>query len=491
MVARAREPSKPDPFSAADAASSDSDSDEEASQPRLPPTPQQLHRHASHVQLSPPKTADGRRPPNSPPPTLPTLPRRGPAAERAYGRIVTTLGVISDVQHASGIPDGRSFHGTPRYYAAALEGARRAGRAFAKEDRLRFILHLGDTVDGQHAIRGSGTSEQALGNVVDALLCGVGEGEDGAKRRQLLNLTSNHDLYNFGGADRETLNALLGIQPPDGHEGASYFSVPLAPGWRAVGLDSYDVSMLGRPEGDPRHVQAVSILRAHNPNGSEDRPQGWDSPESLHGVARRHVRFGGGASARQLSWLTEELAEARRQGERVLVLNHLPLHPSTCPPACLLWNYDQVLAVFEQFPGTVAATLAGHAHMNGYVFAPHSSGGGRGEGGREGAEQQPRQHAVVGGIHHLVLPCVLETPPDRDCWAVMDVHERGLVLRGVDTCMSLAMAIDQVVGEDEEDAEEAAERATEAEAARQADALAGTLARVEIGAAGGGNRQRK
>jgi manganese-dependent ADP-ribose/CDP-alcohol diphosphatase len=469
----------PDPFSAADASSSDSDDDESSAtttspRPRLPPTPQpHLHRHASHIHRGPP-------PPNAADGTgaaqLPPLPERGEDAERVFGPHICKLGVISDVQHAAGIPDGKSFHGVPRYYAAALEGARRAGRAFAAEQGLRYVLHLGDTIDGQHAVRGSGSSERAFNSVVDALL-GVERGEEAAdaaagsaaagaagapagryqqQERILLNLTANHEFYNFGGDDRATLNALLGITPPQGpeHDGASYYSVQLAPGWRALGLDSYDVSMLGRPAGDPRHAQAVATLRAHNPNGSDDRPQGWDSPEGLHGVARRHVRFGGGASARQVAWLRSELAQARRLGERVLVLNHLPLHPATAPPPCLLWNYREVLDVLAEFPGTVAATLAGHAHMNGYVF----------EGGAGAA-------AGGSGVHHLVLPCVLETPPDRDCWAVMDVHERGLVLRGVDTCMSLAMALG---------AAPVVRAAGEAEAEAEAEQVVGALARVAI-----------
>jgi manganese-dependent ADP-ribose/CDP-alcohol diphosphatase len=399
--------------------------------------------------------------------------------------------VISDVQHAAGIPDGKSFHGVPRFYAAALEGARRAGRAFAR-DCVPVVIHLGDTVDGQHALRGEGSSEEALKNVVEALVGGEGEEEDDdgnddnnprRPRRQrptLLNLTSNHDLYNFGGRDRGRLNALLGITPPEGkeHAGASYYSASLAPGWRALGLDSYDVSLLGRAPGDERHERAAATLRARNPNGSDDKPQGWDSPEGLKGVARRFVRFGGGASAKQVEWLRAELRQARARGERVLVLNHLPLHPATAPPACLLWNYDEVVAALEEFPGTVAAVLTGHAHMNGYFFAPHGTGAAEWEGGGEedgvAAGEAGAGAGAGGGIHHLVLPCVLETPPDRDCWAVLDIHEKGMVLRGVDTCMSLAMAVGQVAA-----AETTAARAAAAAAASEAEA-ADALARVAL-----------
>lgn len=39
------------------------------------------------------------------------------------------------------------------------------------------------------------------------------------------------------------------------------------------------------------------------------------------------------------------LQEAKAQGEKVMCFSHLPVCPSTCPPACLLWNYEEVLHV--------------------------------------------------------------------------------------------------------------------------------------------------
>lgn len=47
----------------------------------------------------------------------------------------------------------------------------------------------------------------------------------------------------------------------------------------------------------------------------------------------------------QLAWLAEQLREAAAARERVLVACHLCFHPATCAPACLMWNYDQVLQV--------------------------------------------------------------------------------------------------------------------------------------------------
>lgn len=59
----------------------------------------------------------------------------------------------------------------------------------------------------------------------------------------------------------------------------------------------------------------------------------------------------------------------------------------------------------------VVATIAGHTHQNGYLVDNHN-------------------------IHHLVMPAVLETPPGRDAYGWVEVHQDRLLLVGVDTCMS-------------------------------------------------------
>lgn len=45
------------------------------------------------------------------------------------------------------------------------------------------------------------------------------------------------------------------------------------------------------------------------------------------------------------------------------------------------------------------------------------------------------------GIHHIVLPAVLETPPGRDCYGHVEAYADRLVLHGVDTMMSLECPI--------------------------------------------------
>ncbi len=58
----------------------------------------------------------------------------------------------------------------------------------------------------------------------------------------------------------------LGIHEANDGASHSYYSLQPAPGWRVIVLDSYDVSVLGWPQGHPLHEQAVSLLAQNNPN---------------------------------------------------------------------------------------------------------------------------------------------------------------------------------------------------------------------------------
>jgi hypothetical protein len=60
--------------------------------------------------------------------------------------------------------------------------------------------------------------------------------------------------------------------------------------------------------------------------------------------------------------------------------------------------------------------MAGHTHQNGYLVDE-------------------------AGIHHLVMPAVLETPPGRDAYGTVEVLADRLLLKGVDTCMSAVVKL--------------------------------------------------
>lgn len=300
------------------------------------------------------------------------------------------FGIISDIQYAD-IPDGRSFHGVPRYYRNSLVGLQRAVDGWQRHGQLDFSIHFGDIIDGFHP-KGKGE---------DALSVLLAEFERTGKPHY--HMIGNHCLYNL---ERPVLNERLGLGIGC-ESGVSYYSAQPHPRVRIIFADGYDVSVLGWPEGHPNREAAEQLLSEKNPNENKNNPPGLEGPD------RRFVQFGGGASQRQLDWIKEQVEEAAAQNQRVIVCCHLAFCPGSCPNACLLWNYEDMLKVLrDTAPGTVVATMAGHTHQNGYLLDEH-------------------------GIHHLVLPAVLETPPGRDCYGHVDVWEDRIEIQGVDTMMSL------------------------------------------------------
>ena len=312
------------------------------------------------------------------------------------------FGLISDVQWAD-IPDGASFHGQPRYYRDALISARRAVAAFQSAN-VSLAVHLGDIVDYHNSLSNSSEAAlQAAVDIFDALDCPV------------LHAIGNHCLYN---APRPVLNKLLSI---DDHKQSSslsgqhsYFSFHHNH-HVIIMLDGYDISFLGWPPTHPLHQQAVDILNTKNPNTEKNSNAG------LEGLDKRFVKFGGGVSATQLAWVRKELTFCKTTNKKAFICCHLCLHPRTCPPTCLLWNYDEVL---EEFKEVVIATFTGHAHKDGYYYDVHT------------------------GIHHRVCHGVLETVPGEDCYGIVEVFEDKVEIKGQGTFSSATWLIGATTGEE-------------------------------------------
>src|SRR5262249_10911637 len=112
--------------------------------------------------------------------------------------------------------------------------------------------------------------------------------------------------------------------------------------WRIVVLDPYEIARLGRGDTDSRRVEAVELLGEKNPrclvpgaNWFERVPDG----------NMRFVPFNGALSPQQLRWLRQTLEAAAEDGETVVVVCHVPLHPRATTRTTLVWNYSDVLDV--------------------------------------------------------------------------------------------------------------------------------------------------
>lgn len=292
---------------------------------------------------------------------------------------VLSLGLIADVQYAD-VDDGASFDKSEeRFYRRSLEHARRAGVAWAAAG-CEFAVNLGDAIDGVNARAQQGLP--ALASVLGAFA-----------PTPTFHVVGNHELYNFPRPDLGSLLPQPSLAVPGPASGAAdadrlYFSADIAPGWRLVVLDAYDIAMethhaAGGSAGDETpptpsvsHAAAIELLRANNPNPCAAGIGRGDFFAGLKGCgpAKRWVPFNGAVGPAQLAWLRATLSEAAALGLAVLVCCHVPLFDGAtrnCPASagrgtsvhkCLVWNYADIMAALHAEPRCVAAVFSGHLH---------------------------------------------------------------------------------------------------------------------------------
>lgn len=107
-----------------------------------------------------------------------------------------------------------------------------------------------------------------------------------------------------------------------------------------------------------------------------------------------------------------------RARQRVVLFSHAPLHPESCTPDCLCWDYQDVLALLNQHRGLVALCLAGHAH----AARVYRDGGEGGSG------------AVF---------CTLDSPLEqRDAFSTVRVYGDRIVVEGCGANASVVVPLD-------------------------------------------------
>ncbi|KAK6148281.1 hypothetical protein DH2020_019193 [Rehmannia glutinosa] len=300
---------------------------------------------------------------------------------------LVSFGVISDVQYAD-IPDGRSFHGVPRYYRHSLLVLQRAVKNW-NEKKLKFAINFGDIVDG---FCPKSQSLNATKKIVD---------EFSTFNGPVYHMIGNHCLYNL---PRGKLLPLLNIPS---HDGRAYYDFSPIPEFRFVVLDGYDISAIGWPEDHPKAIKAMNFLKEKNPNSEKNSPNGLVGPE------RRFLKFNGAVGEEQMAWLDRVLEDATKLNQKVVICCHLPLHPRATSDEALLWNYDEVMEIIHRY-NCVKVCLAGHEHEGGYFVDSY-------------------------GVHHRVFEAALECPPGTDAYGHIDLFDDRLLLSGTDRLKSQEM----------------------------------------------------
>jgi len=337
---------------------------------------------------------------------------------------IYTFGVLTDIQYAP-IPDGHSYGGNPRYYRHAKEAAEHAAIHF-QEEQVQCVVNLGDMVDGKCAAvekwggvvsdskraeiaeGGSPVGHDAIDDVLKSLSIYTG---------RILHTYGNHELYNLSRWDLsnklsipftlEPTNDLVGYYDHLLHRQQNQPSSPMK--LRFLVLDSYDICLLDRcPDTSPKRQLAHELMTKNNPN----YPKEHNSPEGLEGLSKRFVGFNGGVDKPQLKWLEQSLRMARENDEKVILCSHQPIHPGSTYPTCLIWNFDEILEIVRKYNDVVMASFSGHAHKGGYV------------------------RDEVSGVHFRTFEAVLESPHPIRTYAMVDVFENRLNVRGEGDCVS-------------------------------------------------------
>jgi len=357
---------------------------------------------------------------------------RSSSSDIAISGPVYTFGLLTDIQHAP-IPDGHSFTGNARYYRHAMEAASFAAQHF-QEECVDCVVNMGDIIDGKCADVGrwGGDVDATAADEVETNSDKISVGHDAIDNvlqslsvynGPILHTYGNHELYNLS---RERLKEKLGIPftMEDTGDLVGYYTCLIenrnqnknveqssssSMKLRALVLDTYDLCLLDRcPESSHKRHRAHEILSANNHN----YPKEENSPEGLEGLSRRFVGFNGGIDEPQLEWLRQTLEMARASGEKVIVFSHQPIHPKSTWPTCLVWNYEEVLDILRSYSDVIIASFSGHAHKGGYVRDEES------------------------GIHFRSVEAVLESSPPIRTYAIVDVYEDKLVIRGEGDCLS-------------------------------------------------------
>ena len=224
------------------------------------------------------------------------------------------FGVIADVQYC----DCEPSTAMNRYYRRSANKLSDCLTALAQHD-LRFIVDLGDLIDRDFR------SFDIVLPIYQAAKVPV--------HRTL----GNHD-YAVNVTHLDEITRRLAMKP------LGYYSVDYD-AWRLVVLNGNEISLFATRAGTPLRQQAEETLAALQQAGAANA-QEWN----------------GGVSQTQLKWLDQQLAEADRAEQSVIVAGHYPLYPTG---SLNLWNDADVIAVLEQYP-SVKAYFNGHHHDGNY-----------------------------------------------------------------------------------------------------------------------------
>jgi manganese-dependent ADP-ribose/CDP-alcohol diphosphatase len=312
---------------------------------------------------------------------------------------IVSFGLISDVQYAD---HGNSLNYRKdriRYYRNSINLVKEAVSVWHKniiEDNFKFIIQLGDLIDGKCA----NYKTNALNLLLKELKSDFNEIIPDFR---MFHVWGNHEFHNF--KRYELVNTELNSARLWNNEvssNANYYTVEVTNEIKLIVLDFYEFSTLGYDEDNEIFKQAMELLKKYNPIHKD-----LYNNEGLEGNDKRFIRINGGLHRKQLSWLKNELEILQNQNKKAIICGHQPIHPNaTLIPGCLAWNYQEILDLINSFDKIVLLYFAGHDHYGHF-------------------------HYSTNNILHITFDAILETKPDSNAFVTVKVFKDKIKIESV------------------------------------------------------------
>ena len=224
------------------------------------------------------------------------------------------IGIVADVQYA----DAPSDAALNRYYPKALSRLKAAVNHF-NDAGVVAVINLGDLID--HGFENFEPVMRAFAK----------------SEAPVYHVPGNHDFEVSTDLVDEIIPTLAG------EAGQFPRNTALGARIRLLQLDASRVSLFSALPGSARHLEAT----------------GWLS-EISNGMHLNAKSYNGGLGEDQRGWLREQLRLADGAGERVIIACHQAVFGGR--EKFHLWDCEEVRTILSDFPETVMAWLAGHAH---------------------------------------------------------------------------------------------------------------------------------
>lgn len=115
--------------------------------------------------------------------------------------------------------------------------------------------------------------------------------------------------------------------------------------YRFVIVDSSEEGLIAHPEGTPEWQRGANLIENLKQSGAVNA-----------------YPWNGGIGEKQLQWLQDQLAQAERDQQRVVIFSHHPVFP---PGPLNMLNDKEIVSLNENSPG-VSLFMNGHNHLGGF-----------------------------------------------------------------------------------------------------------------------------